>query len=41
MIKCVHESFIVQLEWLKDVGFKETDVFCKLYLGSMIGGKKY
>ena len=36
----IHESFLVQLEWLKDVGFREVDVFCKLYLWSMIGGKK-
>ncbi|MGB7969120.1 MAG: methyltransferase [Methanobacterium sp.] len=36
----IHESFLVQLEWLKEAGFKETDVFCKLYLWSMIGGKK-
>ena len=36
----IHESFLVQLEWLKDAGFKETDVFCKLSLWSMIGGKK-
>jgi hypothetical protein len=37
----IHESFLVQLEWLKDAGFQEVDVFCKLYLWSMIGGKKY
>jgi hypothetical protein len=36
----IHESFLEQLEWLKDAGFQEVDVFCKLYLWSMIGGKK-
>jgi ubiquinone/menaquinone biosynthesis C-methylase UbiE len=36
----IHESFLVQLDWLNDVGFKNTDVFCKLFLWCMIGGKK-
>lgn len=36
----IHESFLVQLEWLKDAGFVEVDVICKLYLWCMIGGKK-
>jgi tRNA (cmo5U34)-methyltransferase len=36
----IHESFLVQLEWLKDAGFVETDIICKLYLWCMIGGKK-
>ena len=36
----IHESFIVQLNWLNDIGFKETDLFYKLFLFCMIGGKK-
>ncbi len=36
----IHESFLVQLEWLNDAGFREIDVICKLYLWCMIGGKK-
>lgn len=35
-----HESFLVQLNWLKEIGFKDTDLFCKLFLWCMIGGKK-
>jgi hypothetical protein len=26
----IYESFLVQLEWLKDAGFQEVDIFCKL-----------
>lgn len=36
----IHDSFLVQLKWLEDIGFKNVDVFCKLSLWSMIGGKK-
>lgn len=36
----VHESFLVQLKWLNECGFREPDVFCKHFLWSMIGGKK-
>jgi len=36
----VHESFLVQLDWLNEIGFVETDIFCKYFLWSMIGGKK-
>jgi hypothetical protein len=36
----IHESFLMQLEWLNDAGFKETDLYCKLFLFCMIGGKK-
>ena len=36
----IHESFLIQLEWLEEIGFKNTDLFCKLFLWSMIGGKK-
>jgi tRNA (cmo5U34)-methyltransferase len=36
----VHESFLTQLDWLKQIGFSETDIFCKYFLWGMIGGKK-
>ncbi len=36
----IHESYLIQLEWLNDVGFKETDLYCKLLLLCLIGGKK-
>ena len=36
----IHESFLIQLNWLNDAGFKETDLYCKLFLLCMIGGKK-
>lgn len=36
----VHASFLVQLEWLDEIGFSETDIFCKHFLWGMIGGKK-
>lgn len=36
----VHESFLVQLGWLNEIGFVETDIFCKYFLWCMIGGKK-
>jgi tRNA (cmo5U34)-methyltransferase len=36
----VHESFLVQLNWLKEIGFSEIDVFSKYLLWCMIGGKK-
>lgn len=36
----IHESFLVQLKWLEDIGFENVDVFCKLSLWCMIGGKK-
>jgi tRNA (cmo5U34)-methyltransferase len=36
----VHESFLVQLDWLKEIGFSETDVFSKHFLWCLIGGKK-
>ena len=36
----IHESFLIQLDWLEEIGFKNTDLFCKLFLWSMIGGKK-
>lgn len=36
----IHESFLVQLDWLKEIGFSETDIFSKYLLWCMIGGKK-
>lgn len=36
----IHESFLVQLDWLNEIGFVETDIFCKYFLWGMIGGKK-
>jgi len=36
----LHESFLLQLNWLKEIGFKETDVFSKHFLWCLIGGKK-
>jgi len=36
----IHESFLVQLDWLNEIGFRETDIFCKYFLWGMIGGKK-
>lgn len=36
----IHESFLVQLDWLNEIGFQETDIFCKYFLWGMIGGKK-
>jgi len=36
----IHESFLAQLDWLNEIGFQETDIFCKYFLWGMIGGKK-
>ena len=36
----IHESFLVQLDWLKKIGYKNTDLFSKLFLWCLIGGKK-
>ncbi len=36
----IHESFLVQLDWLNEIGFQETDIFCKYFLWGMIAGKK-
>lgn len=36
----IHESFSVQLNWLKEIGFMETDIFSKHFLWCLIGGKK-
>jgi tRNA (cmo5U34)-methyltransferase len=36
----MHESFLEQLNWLSEVGFKNQDVFVKYHLWTMIGGQK-
>ena len=36
----IHESFLVQLDWLKEIGFNETDIFSKHLLWCLIGGNK-
>jgi len=36
----IHESFILQMAWLKEIGFKQVDLFVKLQLWCIIGGKK-
>jgi tRNA (cmo5U34)-methyltransferase len=28
----IHEFFLVQLNWLKEIGFQDTDIFCKYFL---------
>jgi len=37
----IHESFLLQLDWLKEIGFVETDMFSKHFLWCLIGGKKH
>lgn len=36
----IHKSFIEQLKWLSEIGFKNTDLFIKYHLWCMIGGQK-
>ena len=36
----IHESFVNQLEWLKEIGFIHVDVFLKHHLWCAIGGQK-
>lgn len=36
----IHESFLSQLEWLKEAGFSNVDLFIKYHLWSVIGGSK-
>jgi SAM-dependent methyltransferase len=36
----IHESFLEQLQWLKEIGFTGVDVFVKYHLWSIIGGRK-
>ncbi|MDF2505040.1 class I SAM-dependent methyltransferase [Clostridium sp.] len=37
----IHESFLSQIEWLKDAGFSNVDLFVKYHLWSIIGGSKH
>ncbi len=36
----IHECFISQMQWLKDAGFVNIDLFIKFQLWSVIGGQK-
>ncbi len=36
----MHESFLAQLDWLKDIGFSNVDLFVKYHLWCVIGGRK-
>ncbi len=36
----IHESFLGQLKWLEEIGFKNVDLFVKYHLWCMIGGQK-
>jgi tRNA (cmo5U34)-methyltransferase len=36
----IHESFVAQMEWLRDIGFVNVDLFVKFQLWSAIGGQK-
>jgi len=36
----IHESFEMQVNWLKEIGFEYTDLYIKYYLWCLIGGMK-
>jgi ubiquinone/menaquinone biosynthesis C-methylase UbiE len=36
----MHESFLYQIDWLKDIGFINADLFIKYHLWCVIGGRK-
>jgi SAM-dependent methyltransferase len=36
----LHESFLDQVRWLEEIGFREPDLYIKYYLWCVIGGKK-
>ena len=36
----LHDALVLQLEWLKDSGFKSVDLFFKFHLWCLIGGQK-
>lgn len=36
----IHESFVSQMEWLREIGFVNVDLFVKFRLWSAIGGQK-
>lgn len=37
----LHEDFLTQIAWLKEIGFMDVDLFLKHHLWCVIGGKKY
>jgi tRNA (cmo5U34)-methyltransferase len=36
----IHEPFIIQMAWLREAGFIQVDLYCKIHLWCIIGGKK-
>ena len=36
----LHEPFVDQVSWLKDIGYANADVFVKYHLWCMVGGRK-
>ena len=36
----LHEPFIDQVQWLREIGFEGVDVFVKYHLWCVIGGRK-
>lgn len=36
----IHESFLDHLKWFNELGFKNSDIFIKYHLWSLIGGQK-
>ncbi len=36
----LHESFVDQVHWLRNIGFVEADVFVKYHLWCIVGGRK-
>jgi len=37
----IHENFIQQIEWLKEIGYVNVDLFIKYHLWCVIGGQKW
>lgn len=36
----IHASYLVQMAWLREIGFRQVDLFAKIHLWCIIGGKK-
>ncbi len=36
----LHEVFSLQMDWLKEIGFSNVDIFIKYYLWCAVGGQK-
>lgn len=36
----IHDSFLEQMEWLREIGYVNVDLFIKYHLWSVIGGQK-